>query len=777
MAMSRGAALLLCGASALMLGCGGDPTGPSTPAAPSALAIRELTTGELVISWTDNSDNESGFQLDRSKGAAGTFSEIASVSADVSTYQDAAVDGASEYCYRVRALGAAGSSASAFSAPACHQFAAPAAPSDLGATASLEQVDLSWTDNSDNETGFEVWRSTAGASGTFALEATVGADVKSFGNTGLQDNAEYCYRVRATGSGGLDSPFTPTACTTTPTPQAPPPAAPSNLAAVPTSPTVIALSWIDNASDETGFEIWRSTTGATGTYSLLSNVVANVTNANDSGLDPVVPYCYEVRAVGAVNAPPSDFTTASCATTPAPPAPNTPSNVSATATSTTDITVTWRDNSSDETGFEIWRSTTGASGTYSFLVSVAANAESTNDTGLTPGTQYCYKVKALGGGVTPSSPLSGSDCATTGAQVAAPSSLAATVTSSTAIALTWTDNSSNESGFEIWRSTTGASGSYTLRNTVVANAESTNDTGLTPGTQYCYEVRGLGNGINPASDFSNSGCATPITVRVVLFGDSNTDRCPDQPSVPGSYVSVVPRLGPTNPHPSCTVAGKVQVKWEAIRSKTIVVVNHAINSTTTGGNTHLTGDPDRTSQGSPNARFSVGGKTRFEAEVLGEGYPWSGGEPTNKYFPTGPLTRVNAFTPGANDFAYVSMGTNDDAGPTRTLTAVQTEANLRWMAEQWIGAGRAPNHFIITTLAPRDSANSSTSIPDRNTRIRTLASDLGLHLIDLSNHVSDDNGATWKSPSLNIGDGTHYTEVVRGWLADQIVAWMDSKSP
>ena len=71
---------------------------------------------------------------------------------------------------------------------------------------------------------------------------------------------------------------------------------------------------------------------------------------------------------------------------------------------------------------------------------------------------------------------------------------------------------------------------------------------------------------------------------------------------------------------------------------------------------------------------------------------------------------------------------------------------------------RAPNHFIITTLPPRDNANSPTSIPDRNTRIRTLASDLGLHLIDLSNHVSDDNGATWRSPSLNIGDGIHYTE-------------------
>ncbi len=173
----------------------------------------------------------------------------------------------------------------------------------------------------------------------------------------------------------------------------------------------------------------------------------------------------------------------------------------------------------------------------------------------------------------------------------------------------------------------------------------------------------------------------------------------------------------------------------------------------------------------------MNGNTRFEAEVLGEGFPWSGGEPTNSSFPTGAITRVNAFTPDDNDFAYVSMGTNDDAGANRTLTASQTEANLRWMAQKWIDAGHPANHFIITTLPPRDDANSPTSIPDRNTRIRSLASDLGLHLIDLSDHVSDDNGATWRSASLNIGDGIHYTETVRGWIADQIVAWMDSKTP
>ena len=163
--------------------------------------------------------------------------------------------------------------------------------------------------------------------------------------------------------------------------------------------------------------------------------------------------------------------------------------------------------------------------------------------------------------------------------------------------------------------------------------------------------------------------------------------------------------------------------------------------------------------------------------MLAVGYPWSGGETKNKYFPSGRVLRVNAYVPGGDDFAYVSMGTNDDAGPTRTMTAAQTEANLRWMVQQWIDAGRAPDHFILTTLAPRDDANSPTSISDRNDRIRAIAAELGVHLVDLAGYTSDDNGATWKSASLNIGDGIHYTEAVRAWLGDQIVSWMSTKEP
>jgi Fibronectin type III domain/GDSL-like Lipase/Acylhydrolase len=454
-----------------------------------------------------------------------------------------------------------------------------------------------------------------------------------------------------------------------------------------------------------------------------------------------------------------------------------PTSLSATASSPTGIALTWTDNSPDETGFEIWRSTTGVTGTYSKRKTTLANAGTATDSGLSPGTEYCYKVRAVGGAGSPSS-FSNSSCATT--PLKAPTSLVASVAGSSALNLTWVDNSANESGFQIYRSTTGASGTYSLRVTVGANTTAAVDSGLESARQYCYRVRAIGSGSIPRSSLSNSSCATTpsgtLTVRIVLFGDSNTDRCEEQPPASrlSSYVSVVPRLKPGDPPLSCSVAGKVDAAWKDARTEALRVVNHGIASSTTGGGGF--GGPNRTSRGSPNARTKVGAYTRFQGEVLGKGYPWSGGEPTNSSFPTGPVLRVNAFTPGANDFVYVSMGTNDDAGPTRTMTPAQTEANLRYMIQQWTGAGRRADHFIITTLAPRDDANSATSISDRNVLIRALAAELGVHLIDLADHTSDDNGATWRSPSLNIGDGIHYTEAVRAWLGDQIVSWMSART-
>src|SRR5262249_55333542 len=124
--------------------------------------------------------------------------------------------------------------------------ASPDAPSNLAVQQVLpEQIDLSWSDNSSDETGFEVGSSTSGASGTFALAASVGPGVTSYSATGLGDDTQYCYRVRATGTSGEHSAFTTPVCATTPAPPAPPPNAPSGLTALATSSTTIGLTWND----------------------------------------------------------------------------------------------------------------------------------------------------------------------------------------------------------------------------------------------------------------------------------------------------------------------------------------------------------------------------------------------------------------------------------------------------------------------------------------------------------------------------------------------------
>lgn len=73
----------------------------------------------------------------------------------------------------------------------------PSAVSNLTATTvSLSQIDLSWTDNSDNEDSFKIERKT-GTGGTFTQIDTVSANVITYSDTGLTDGTTYYYRVRA----------------------------------------------------------------------------------------------------------------------------------------------------------------------------------------------------------------------------------------------------------------------------------------------------------------------------------------------------------------------------------------------------------------------------------------------------------------------------------------------------------------------------------------------------------------------------------------------------
>jgi len=85
-------------------------------------------------------------------------------------------------------------------------------PNDQASAAGLQ---LTWVDNSSDETGFKIERRLS--AGTFGIVASVAANVTSYSDSGLIDNTTYCYRVNAFNGVG-SSPYTPEVCGTTPTP-------------------------------------------------------------------------------------------------------------------------------------------------------------------------------------------------------------------------------------------------------------------------------------------------------------------------------------------------------------------------------------------------------------------------------------------------------------------------------------------------------------------------------------------------------------------------------
>jgi len=172
----------------------------------------------------------------------------------------------------------------------------PNAPSDLIVVSeTANQVDLEWTDNSANETGFAIERaSDAGFTQNLAT-ANLVSDSTIFSDTGLQPNSTYYYRVKTKNHSVFSAASNAVGAMTGAT--APRREPPFELVAWPTSASQISLSWIDMSTDEVGFTVERSEDGVGG-WTTAGSVGANVTSLNDTGLAEGQTYYYRVKAIG-----------------------------------------------------------------------------------------------------------------------------------------------------------------------------------------------------------------------------------------------------------------------------------------------------------------------------------------------------------------------------------------------------------------------------------------------------------------------------------------------
>ncbi|MEW6173209.1 MAG: fibronectin type III domain-containing protein [Bacillota bacterium] len=362
------------------------------PAAPSNFTATATSGTTVVLSWTDNSNNETDFSIERKKAGEAYDAVLVVLGANSTTHTDPLAYPGTTYYYRIRAHNAFGYSSYSNEVSVTTPAAAPAAPSNLDATAvSLSAINLSWTDNSNDETGFIIEGKVMGSLLYSGIE-TVGPNVTTYTHTGVFPGLTYYYRVKAINASGYsDHSNVATASITIPGP----PAAPSNLVATAASSSAVNLSWTDNSGDETGFVIEAK--AGSSDYSVIGAIGPNFSTYAHTGLLPNTTYYYRVKARNTSGD--SGYTNEASATTPAadtvPPAPAppaAPSSLVATAASSTAVNLSWTDNSGDETGFVIEAKAGGSD--YSVIGAIGPNFSTYAHTGLSPDTTYYYRVKA-----------------------------------------------------------------------------------------------------------------------------------------------------------------------------------------------------------------------------------------------------------------------------------------------------------------------------------------------------------------------------------------------
>ena len=173
---------------------------------PENLSTSPAAADSVDLTWTDHSPDESAFHIERMADNEFVYTEIATVGADVTTYTDSGLACSTSYVYRVRAYRSSDDTFSAYSnlanfsnTTACPP---PAAPSDLTATGvSTAQIDLAWTDHTDDEESFLIERAPAGSDDWEEI-GTVGTNVTAYADDGLACGTAYDYRVRVYRSKG-----------------------------------------------------------------------------------------------------------------------------------------------------------------------------------------------------------------------------------------------------------------------------------------------------------------------------------------------------------------------------------------------------------------------------------------------------------------------------------------------------------------------------------------------------------------------------------------------
>jgi len=428
--------------------------------APKNLTVTALDDSHIKLTWIQEEEQIEGFIIERKDNTA-NYKEVGR--SDTTGFTDDSLKIGTNYIYKVSAYAERNNSTPIISSAVQTFFPAP---TELSRTNIDDQsVKLNWKDNCAFETGYRIERKSG--SSAYLNVAETDKNITEYIDTSLAYGITYTYRVSAITQynvSGFSNELT--AQTIFP--------APTNLVVTAINDQSIRIDWVDNCVFELGFRVEHKV--GNGSFTQVSEVAANVTLYEENSLTYGETYTYRVRAYTSLNQ--SDYSNESLAKMVIPA----PTDLNAVAIDDQTIKLTWTDNCLFESGFKIERK--AGSSDFVQVAEVTANTTTYEESGLTYGETYTYRIRAY-------TSINQSDYSNENSArmiIQPPSNLTLTTNETIlSISLTWTDNCSFEVGFRIECKI--GSGNFVQIAEVSLNTTEYTDGGLGTGLEYTYRVR------------------------------------------------------------------------------------------------------------------------------------------------------------------------------------------------------------------------------------------------------------------------------------------------